>query len=210
MKIERVVKKDDENVIVYLDNQEKLYLSYEVFLRNRLKKDMEISEDGFSFLIRENQKYFIKKKAFDFLGRRLHSYNELKLKLLRKKYDKDLIGEVLDNLREKKFLDDYEFGKQYAEEKVRLKSWGIIKVKSELFRKGVPSGIIDKIISEGDLSSLDNALVLAEKKMKILARSNYEKRVLSSKLYNYLRSKGYEYDVISEVLRKLIDEEGAT
>jgi len=41
MIITRVVKKDDTNVIVYLDNNEKLYLSYEVFLRNGLRKDLE-------------------------------------------------------------------------------------------------------------------------------------------------------------------------
>ncbi len=210
MKIERVVKKDDANVIVYLDNQEKLFLSYEVFLQNRLKKDMEISEDGFSFLVRENRKYFIKKKAFDYLGRRLHSYNELKLKLLRKKYDMDLICEVLDHLKEKKFLDDYEFGKRYAEEKVRLKSWGKNKIKSELFKKGVPASIVDRIVNEEDLSSLDNAMGLAEKKLRILSSRNYEKRILSSKLYNYLASKGYEYDVIREVLRKLIDNDETT
>ncbi len=207
MKIERVVKKDDENVIVYLDNQEKLYLSYEVFLQNRLRKDMEISEDGFSFLIRENQKYFIKKKAFDYLGRRLHSYSELKLKLLRKKYDKELIVEVLDYLREKKFLDDYQFGKQYAEEKVRLKSWGKNKIKSELYKKGIQAEIIDKIVNEEDLSSIENAEALAEKKLRVLSGRNYDKRVLASKLYSYLASKGYEYDMIREVIRKLIDEE---
>lgn len=207
MKIERVVKKDDENVIVYLDNQEKLYLSYEVFLQNRLSKDMEISEDGFSFLIRENQKYFIKKKAFAFLGRRLHSYNELRLKLLRKKYDNNLITETLNYLQEKNYLNDYEFGKQYTEEKVRLKSWGKNKIKSELFRKGVSAEIIDKILSDGGFSLQENALALAEKKLKILSGRNYERRVLSSKLYNFLASRGYEYDIIREVIRKLIDEE---
>jgi len=103
MKIERVVKKDDENVIVYFDTQEKLFLSYEIFMQNRLKKDMEISEDGFALLIRENRKYFIKKKAFNFLGRRMHSYNELKLKLLRKKYEK-----VKRNLyRNKMFFNEF-------------------------------------------------------------------------------------------------------
>ncbi len=210
MKIERVVKKDDENVIVYLDNQDKLYLSYEVFLQNRLRKDMEISEDGFSFLIRENQKYFIKKRAVNLLGRRLHSYNELKLKLLRKKYEMELINEVLDHLREKDFLDDHEFAKQYTEEKVRLKSWGKNKIKSELFRKGIASEIIDKILNEEELSSSENAVVLAEKKLKTLSGRNYDRRVLSSKLYNYLFSKGYEYDTIREVIRKLVDDADLT
>jgi regulatory protein len=210
MKIERVVKKDDENVVIWLDNQEKLFLSYEVFLKNRLNKDMEISEDGFSALIRENQKYFIKKKAFEYLGRRLHSHNELKLKLLRKKYDIALITEVLDYLREKKFLDDYEFGKQYADEKIRTKSWGRNKLKAELFKKGISPEIINRIIDETDLSPLENAMTIAEKKLKILAKRDYSSRELSSKLYNYLYSKGYDYDTIKEVINRLINEEDFT
>jgi len=210
MKIERIVKKDDENVIVYLDNQEKLFLSYEVFLKNRLKKDMEISGDGFSFLIRENQKYFIKKKAFDLLGRRQHSYNELKMKLLGKKYDKELIVEVLDNLREKEYLDDYEFGKQYVEEKIRTKSWGRNKLKAELFKKGISAEAAGRIIEELDLSPVESALSLAKKKLRILSNRNFEKREISTRLYSYLYSKGYDYDTIKEVMSKLFDEENFT
>ena len=52
MKILRLLKKDENNVIVYLDNGEKLYLSKEVVLSNGLRKNQEISEDHFSFLIR--------------------------------------------------------------------------------------------------------------------------------------------------------------
>lgn len=210
MKIERVVKKDDENVVIWLDNREKLFLSYEVFLKNRLKKDMDISEDGFSALIRENQKYFIKKKAFEYLGRRLHSQYELKLKLLRKKYEVSLITEVLEHLIEKKLLDDYKFGKLYADEKIRTKSWGRNKLKAELFKKGLSPEIINRIIDEEDLSPLENAMIIAEKKIRIFIKRNYSSRELSSKLYNYLYSKGYDYETIKEVLHRLVNEEDFT
>ena len=210
MKIERVVKKDDENVIVYFDTQEKLFLSYEIFMQNRLKKDMEISEDGFALLIRENRKYFIKKKAFNFLGRRMHSYNELKLKLLRKKYEKELIEEVLNALRIKGLLDDYAFGKQYVEEKIRLKAWGKNKIKAELFKKGVAAEIIDKIIEEEDLAPAENAASLAEKKLNILSKRGYDMKEISSRLYAYLFSKGYDYDTIKEVMSRLTDKDDFT
>lgn len=204
MKIDKIVKKDDENVIIYLDNGEKLFLSYEVFLKNRLRKDMEITEDGFSFLVRENQKYFIKKKAFNLLGRRLHSFKELKIKLLKNKYDPALIDDVLNYLKDKMILNDYDFGRQYVGEKVRNKNWGINKLKSELFKKGLSSEIIDNILNEEHLNYSDNALILAEKKLKILMKRNFDNRQLSSKLYSFLSSRGYDYDTISEVLNRLL------
>lgn len=210
MKIERVVKKDDENVIIYLDNQEKLFLSYEVFLKNRLRKDMEITEDGFSFLVKENQKYFIKKKAYNLLGRRLHSCKELKLKLLRNKYESALVDEVLNYLLDKKLLNDYEFGKQYVDEKIRTKSWGKTKIKSELFKKGLSSQIIDELLNEEDLNYNDNALLLAEKKLKILSKRDYDNRQLSSKLYSFLTSRGYDYDTITDVINHLLKDDNLT
>lgn len=210
MRIEKVVKKDDENVIIYLDNQEKLFLSYEVFLKNRLRKDMEITEDGFSFLVKENQKYFIKKKAYNLLGRRLHSCKELKLKLLRNKYESALVDEVLNYLLDKKLLNDYEFGKQFVDEKIRTKSWGKTKIKSELFKKGLSSQIIDELLNEEDLNYNDNALLLAEKKLKILSKRDYDNRQLSSKLYSFLTSRGYDYDTITDVINHLLKDDNLT
>ncbi len=210
MKIDKIVKKDDENVIVYLDNEEKLFLSYEVFLKNRLRKDMEITEDGFSFLVGENQKYFIKKKALNLLGRRLHSCKELRLKLLRNKYDPVLIDDVLNYLKDKMILNDYEFGRQYVEEKVRNKVWGKNKLKSELFKKGLSSEIIDNILNEENLSNNDNALILAEKKLKVLMKRNFDNRQLSTKLYSFLSSRGYDYETISEVINRLLKNDNLT
>jgi hypothetical protein len=84
MVISRIEKKDNTNVIIYLDNDEKIYLAYEIVLKNGLRKGVEISESHYNFLIRENQKFFIRKKANDYLGKRIHSANELRRKLLLK------------------------------------------------------------------------------------------------------------------------------
>ena len=55
MKIERIISKNDKNVIVYLEDGEKLFLSKEVVLKNGLRKGDFISDDLSSFLIKENQ-----------------------------------------------------------------------------------------------------------------------------------------------------------
>ncbi len=109
MKIQRLLKKDESNVIVYLDNGEKLYLAKEVILMNGLRKNQEISEDHFSFLICENKKFHIKQRAFRLLGRRLHSINELRIKLLQKDYEKEIVEDVINDLIKKQYLDDYKF-----------------------------------------------------------------------------------------------------
>ena len=148
MKIQRLLKKDENNVIVYLDNGEKLYLAKEVILMNGLRKNQEISEDHFSFLIRENKKFHIKQRAFRLLGRRLHSINELRIKLLQKDYEKEFVENILNELIEKKYLDDYKFALIFAEEKIRTKLWGKNKIKSELLKKRINSEIVEEVLKE--------------------------------------------------------------
>ncbi len=135
MRIDKVIKKDERNVTVYLDNDEKLYLSYEVFLKNGLRKNMEISEGHFSLLVKENQIYHIKQRAWRFLARRMHSMNEMRIKLKQKGYDHILIEDVLGELVQKGYLDDAKFAAMFAEENIKSKLWGFAKIKAELFKK---------------------------------------------------------------------------
>ncbi len=214
MIVSRIEKKDNTNVIIYLDNGEKIYLAYEVMLKNGLRKGVEISESHFQFLIGENQKFFIKKKAYDYLGKRIHSAQELRTKLLRKKYDSDLINVTLDELRNFKYLDDTKFAEIFIEEKIRLKSWGRTKLKSELAKRGISNAIIASVLLEKfpeELEEFELAFRLGEKKYLSLINRNLEKQKLVQKIYSFLLAKGYSFDICKKVMEKIfsspLDEE---
>lgn len=208
MRIVKVAKKDENNVIVYLDTEEKLYLSYEVFLKNGLKKNDEISESRFSLLVRENQKYHIKQRAWRYLARRMHSINELKLKLAKKGYERDLIQNVIDELIKSNYLDDYQFALQFAQENIANKLWGKVKVKAELMKRGVDSQTVDRVINEkfpeGNL--IENAIELAFKKFKALQFRNYEVQKLKMKLLTFLASRGYDYETSKNAVDIILSE----
>ena len=89
MLVEKIVKKDSKNVVVHFNNDEAIILALDVFSQSGLKKNDEISDDRFSFLIRENKLFYIKQRAFRFLGRRPHSASELRVKLMQKGYEKE-------------------------------------------------------------------------------------------------------------------------
>jgi regulatory protein len=207
MVIGRIEKKDNTNVIIYLDNGEKIYLSYEVMLKNGLRKGVEISESHFHLLITENQKFFIKKKAYDYLGKRIHSAYELRTKLLRKKYDSDLINDILDDLRKGSYLDDSKFAEIFIEEKLRLKSWGRTKLKSELAKRGVAADIIAAVLLEkfpAELEEFELAFQLGEKKYLSLKNRHLEQRKLIQKIYSFLMAKGYSFDVSKKVVERIL------
>ncbi len=209
MKISKIVKKDARNVIVHFDNDEVLFLSVDIFYKSGLKKNDEISDDRFSALIKENRLFHIKQRAFRYLGRRQHSTSELRIKLKQKGYETEFINEVLDDLKQKNYLDDTKFAEMFVEEKIKLKLWGEQKLKSELIKRGINSKIISDILRDiiSDEDKLNNAMIIASKKYDTLKNRNVENDVIKRKLFTFLNSRGYNYDVIKEVCEMLIIED---
>ena len=206
MLVERIVKKDAKNVVLHLSNGETLILSLDVFLQSGLKKNEEISDDRFSLLIKENKLFYIKQRALNYLGRRPHSLSELRVKLLQKGYEKDLINEVLEYLRDKNYLNDLDFAKQFSKAKLDSKGWSKKRLKSELFKKGINSDITDEVLNEiyNEVIELENATAVAVKKLKSLKNKTGDKNILKNKLSSFLNLKGYSYDITREVCDKLI------
>jgi regulatory protein len=208
MRIESIEKKDEKNVTITLDNGERLYLAYDVFLKNGLKKNDEISESRFSILTAENQKFHLKQRAFRYLGRRLHSAYELKLKLRQKGYSLELIDQVIDELINSNYINDYEFALLFTEENIKNKFWGRKKLEAELFKKGINRSIVSLVTGEkfsaGD--ELNQALELGRKKIKSLSSRGIESGKIKTKLISFLLTKGYDYEISSRTVEILIDE----
>ncbi len=204
MKILKVVKKDEKNVAIYLDNNEALFLSNEILIKNGLRKNDEISEDRFAYLIKENQLFYLKQKAFKLLGRRLHSVRELKIKLSQKGYETQNIDTVVSELIHSGYLNDYEFAFQFSEENIKNKLWGANKISAELKKRGIDRDIISRVLNEKFPSgnSSRNAAQLVEKKMKSISGKNIEPQKLKVKLLSFLASRGYDYETSKNVVEK--------
>ena len=208
MKVQKIVRKDSRNVSITFDNDEVLFLAVDIFIKSGIRKNDEITDNRFLSLIEENKIFHIRQRAFRFLGRRLHSVSELRTKLLQKGYEKLLIENVLDELEKKDYLNDNEFAKMFAEEKIKTKLWGEKKLRNELIKKGVSEQIIVETI-KSSISAEDNftnAMEVATKKYKVLAKRSLDNDVVKRKLISFLNLQGYDYDVIKEVCNKLITE----
>lgn len=209
MKIDRVSRKDERNVLVYFDNDQKLILSEDVFFQSGLRKGDEVSDDRFSFFIEQNIIYHIKQRALSFLSRRFHSEKELLLKLKSKLYDERLIKIVLSDLKGKGFIDDRIFAQHFVEEKLSKKRWGKNKIKAALLNKGVNRSIIDEAVSsyEDDKSEFDLAYSLAEKKIIQLQKRNIDTNKYQQKISTFLISRGFDFDTCREVCEKILKQD---
>ena len=107
---------------------------------------------------------------------------------------------IISKLIEGNYLNEERFAKAYARGKFNQKGWGRIKIKQGLKFKKVPDVLIKKalLLIDGDdyLATLQRLL---EKKAMILTEKNAMKR--RYKLQQYALGRGYEGDLIGDVLK---------
>ena len=209
MKIVKVKKCGRNRVEILFDNDKNAALAYEVFLKNQLKLNQEISQEFLSFLFDEDQKYQVKQSALNYLARRQHSKSEIKTKLRQKKFDKTLVELILDELEQNYYVDDRSFAKLFTDEKVKAKNWGKNKIKSELIKRGVSSKIIAEVIEEkfsNDLE-IESGLELARKKLKKLINRKLDQKKIQTSIYSFLVSRGYDYNLCKQIFTKLFNDE---
>lgn len=110
------------------------------------------------------------------------------------------VEEVLTELIVTNFLNEERFAMAYVSGKVNIKKWGKIKVKQGLKLKKVPDKLLQKALNsiDGD-KYLENLKILAIKKSLVLTEKNPLKR--KYKLVSYLQGKGFENDLIFDVLK---------
>lgn len=209
MKIERIIRKDENNVVVHFDDNEKLIITKDVFYQSGLRKGDEISEDRFLFFVTQNKLYFIKQRALAYLARRAHSERELFIKLKKKKYDDSLISEVINDLHQISYLNDYNFAVHFIDEKLKKKRWGRNKIKAALFSKGVNRSTIDEAFSEfeDEKNDFELAMELALKKLDQLDKRNTDPQKKYQKVSSFLISRGIDFEISGEVCNKIFKSE---
>lgn len=202
MKIISLAKKNND-VKLTLDDGSNILIDYRTFIDFRIHKDYELDDEKLKLLSIESSFVKCKDSAFRILARRINSKKELKIKLLKKKYPVGIVEKVINELEEKKYLNDESFAEQFAKEKVKKNKFGISKIESELIKKGIDKKIIQKVISKIDDNYYnENINTLITKKLKILKEKTSDKMKLKSKIISHLLSKGYEYEKITDALKR--------
>lgn len=114
----------------------------------------------------------------------------------------EAIESIIASLIEENFLNEERFAAAYARGKFRIKHWGKQKIKIALKQKRVSEYCIKKSLSliDGDeyLQALEK---VAQIKLKSIKETHPLK--LKFKLTQYLMSRGFERDLIEDVLRQM-------
>lgn len=114
--------------------------------------------------------------------------------------------ELIAALIEKDILNEERFAIAYARGKFRMMQWGRVKIKLVLKQKQVSDYCIKKALNGIDSSEYYNVLLrVAAKYLEKMAPVRHP-GIRKQKLYRYLMQKGYEPDLVGEVVKTLLSD----
>jgi len=139
-------------------------------------------------------------KAESFCAYQERAQQEIRDKLYEWGLHHDEVEEVITELILTNFLNEERFAMAYVSGKFNIKKWGKIKIKQGLKLKRIPEKMIIKALNSIDYDDyLRTLLAAAEKKSAVLVEKDKYKR--KYKLITYLMGKGFESNLISDVLK---------
>lgn len=159
--------------------------------------DLEI----ITLLDKNYQKKTATSKAFSLLARRPYSEKEIRDKLKKNDFDSDVIEIVLDDLKEQGYIDDLQLAKDFVSYKMDSAQDGYMKIKSKLYKKGIPPAIIEEALDEIYNREYETEAIkkLIQKKIhKYPKEMDPQKK--REKLLRYLKTKGFSRSAIVSIL----------
>ncbi len=139
-------------------------------------------------------------KAEHYCAYQERSQQEVRSKLYEWGVYPSVIEQIITRLIGDNFLNEERFAKAYALGKFNQNHWGRIKIKQGLKLKRVSDKLINKALQSLDGDKYMEVLeqMLVKKADKIIEREPYKRRY---KLQQYAMSRGFENDLINEVLK---------
>jgi len=112
----------------------------------------------------------------------------------------DAVENIISELIGGNYLNEERFAKAYVQGKFKQKGWGRIKIKQGLKFKKVPDVLIKKALLtiDGDDYMRTLEAVLTKKARTVIERDNFKRNY---KLQNYAVSRGFEADLIADLLK---------
>ena len=151
---------------------------------------MKIIENFESNIDFEKMKEFDaqKTKVFKYITYKKRTEQEVRNKF-KGQIDEDMLEEIIEYLKDAKYLDDYEFIEKQVREYMNLKTMSITEMKYKLATKGLDRKLIEKYID-------NNYEELKEYEQKCIEKIKNKKAgtMEEQEIQRYLYRKGYKCD----------------
>lgn len=200
-----VQKKNKQRYSIYVAGEFLIGVSEETLIELKLAKGMTINPELFRRIQRREGYQAVKSYLFKLLARRDHARKELQRKARQKDFPDEVIENVLNELNDKGYLNEKSFAEKFTADKFKLNNWGPIKIRAQLFQKGVSKTTIDQTVDtffeDQELGETYLNLVLKRKRRFLKEEDNYKRK---KKIFDYLNRKGFYPDSIFSHMDELM------
>lgn len=195
-------KRNPKRRSVFLEGKFAFGLDEEVLYKYGLKEGEEIEQRKIEQIIRSETRKEAKEAALRFLSYRRRSEKEVRDKLKRKELAKELIDEVIEDLKRLDLIDDYDFACAWIRDRVSNNPRGKALLKQELWKKGIKNETVEKALKEY-FKNADEELNLARKLMEKRKKryANLKENVAKRRMTDFLLRRGFSYDIVKQVLK---------
>lgn len=196
-------KKNRNNYLVTINNQEYELLE-ETVIKYRVIKDASFDNLDEILTFNETAKYIsdIKKYVARYQKSKYNYFLYFKNKY--KELEENVIIEILDDLENKKIINDYNYAASKINSLLNKKN-SIYFIRETLIYDKVNTDIIDEILNEIETDDSNNIKSLISKLDKKYQK--YDIKTRKQKIIKYLLTKGFKYNDIKQNLGffKIID-----
>lgn len=137
-------------------------------------------------------------RALKYLSYRPRSEREIRDKLVKKQFDPMIIDQVIEKLKEDKFLDDTEFAQWWTEQRQTFRGKSKYVIKSELSEKGIDRNTIDTTLTNAK-NDYETAKEFFQRKKRRFENHTGDEYI--KKATGFLQRKGFSWDIISKILK---------
>ena len=133
-------------------------------------------------------------QALKYLSSKMYSSEDLRSKLLAKKFEPTEVEEVIAELEKTGLIDDLAYGKTYLRNLISYRSFGYYGIRQKLIQKKLPRDLVDRLLKAN--LSVDIEETVAR---RFLEKYTSLRRTKESKVQS-LRQKGFRTEVILKVI----------
>lgn len=192
------IKRNKKSYTLVVGEEVLKNINIEVALSYALKEG-EMSKEKFREFLKENDRQNAKSYLYNMIARKGRTTKEARDRLYEKGFHKDAVEYAIGVVSSYGYLNDEEYAKNYVSSAIRNK--GEYRVKRELQLKGISDeNMVDALDLMDSDSEYESAYMLAKKYLKSKDISDEK---VKEKLFRYLVSRGYGYDLVKKVMRTL-------
>lgn len=155
----------------------------------------------------DSQTTLLYNKSLRFLSFRSRSVSEMQKYLAKNKATENQTAEIIQKLTNLCFLNDCDFAKKWVEDRKKSHPRSLNILKLELRQKGIPSEIIEEVISSRKEEGEDLALaksVIQKLLPRIESQTDEE---IKKRLISRLQSKGFSWEIIKTAIDESLKKE---